>query len=386
MLPRVRARAAARCLPLVAAGLVALSGSSCILDLDGLTTPAGGAGGGGEGGSGGATTAGGTGGAPGGSGGGGTGGAGCSLLDCCPEGEVLEIQTGSALAGLPRGLVVRDDGLYWANEEGGNLVHAPAGGAPTTPIAQALSPRDLATSGDLLAWSASDGAHLCQLPDCAATAHLAAGSASQDSVRGVALDADRLVFSDAGAAPGQGKIFSCPPADCAPLMLAENMMSAGAVRLSGSFAYWVDPGNGNQNGNLARSPKDTFAYQQLTAELNLPSGIAVDETYIYWTEKLESGRVLRCPLSAGFCQTPEEVAPAGSPYARPDDIAIRGGRIYWSTATDGRILSCPQPGCGDTPPKVHVTSRTGLSRIAIGNTCLFWTESSSGGAVLKTAR
>ena len=49
-------------------------------------------------------------------------------------------------------------------------------------------------------------------------------------------------------------------------------------------------------------------------------------------------------------------------------------------------MSCPQPGCGTAKPKVHVSGRQGLHRLAVGSSCIFWTEDGGGGAVMKIAR
>ena len=34
--------------------------------------------------------------------------------------------------------------------------------------------------------------------------------------------------------------------------------------------------------------------------------------------------------------------------------------MYWSNADTGSILSCPTPGCGAAPPRVHASGRQGL--------------------------
>ena len=352
--------------------------TSCVLDLDGLTTPGGGgtAGEGGTG-AGGQTTS---------SQGGGGGGAGCPLLECCPEGQVVTLADGPVFADLPRGLVLRGDSIVWTAFGGGDIVWMKAEGGPPEVLLEAASPRSIATASDVLAWTAADGVYTCFLPDCAVSAQLVTPALAMGSLRGVAFDGETLVFVDRGAGEGDGRARSCDLADCNPIDLQDSMIAPEDAVIADGVAFWNDVGSGNMNGTIGRSPKGAADYTQIAAARSLPTGIAVDETYVYWTEELPEGHVYRCPFAAGYCDAPEDIVPAAGPLGRPSDIQIGGGRIYWTSLDDGSIVSCPQPGCGDAMPKVHVTGRTGLSRLAVGSYCLFWTENSGGGAVLKTAR
>lgn len=385
--------------PLAAGGLLALLlatlGPGCILDFDGLagsgtggaggTTAAGGTSTGGTTGAGGTTASTGTGG---GGGAGATGGAGggCGLLDCCPAGDPIQLATGPGIADLPRGIVLGSDAVYWVNLQGGNVVRLAAAGGGVTPLATAASPRGLALSGSRLVWTAKDGVHTCTVPACA-DEHLVTASLAPDSLRAVAFDGATIAFTDRGPTVDEGRARSCAIDACSPIDLAGGLIASEGIALQGLFAVWTDQGNGNQNGVVARSPKDTVDVKQLRAGLVFPTGIAADDTYVYWTEQTPDGHVVRCPLGGSYCDNPEQVAPAADPLGRPSDIAIAGGRVYWVNADDGTILSCPQPGCGAAEkPKVHATGRQGLMRIAIGSTCLFWTENGAGGGVYKTAR
>lgn len=377
--PRARPAAAAPLVALAVATLSALLGPSCILDLEGLAGP-GTSGAGGTAGGGGQPVTGG------GAGSGGAGGAACAVLDCCPAGEPIELAHGAKIADLPRAIAVRDDGLYWVNLQGGNVVRLPSSGGPVETLAPADGPRDLALSGDTLVWTARDGVHACALPSCAASAHLVAASLAPDSLRAVAFDGATAVFTDRGAAVDDGRTRSCALAACSPLDLATGMKAPEGVVIDGGLAFWVDGGNGNMNGSVARSPAGEADLTQMAAERMFPKGVAVDDAYVYWTEEEAGGHVYRCPAAGTYCDTPEDIAPAGGPLGSPTDIQIAGGRIYWVSADDGAILSCPQPGCGADKPKVHVTGRQGLMRLAVNSTCLFWTENGAGGGVYKTPR
>ncbi|MBK8256440.1 MAG: hypothetical protein IPK82_27700 [Polyangiaceae bacterium] len=379
-LPRTRDRFFGAAWYSLAVGWV-IAGSGCIIDLNGLTTPGAGGNAGASGEGGGGTTSG-TG-AP---GGGGTGGGECTLLDCCPEGQVIEVAKGSTLAGLPRDIVVGPGGVIWVNMDGDNMVRMPASGGPAEVLVQTPSPRGLAVVDNTAVWTAQDGVHTCSLADCAGSNTLVAAVTTMGSVTAVAFDGSTVLYSDLGSGAGDGKVFSCQLGNCNPITLGSNLIDPGGVALYGLQAFWTDRGDGNDNGTVARSPKNVDNYSQVSAALNLPTHVIGNEEYVYWTEQVPNGQVVRCPIAGGYCDSPEPLAPNGGPFNRPGDIVFGAGRVYWVNQDDGTIVSCPEQGCGADLPKVHVSGRTGLARLVIGDSCLFWTENGGGGAVFKTAR
>jgi hypothetical protein len=363
-------------------GVVALAALSttCVLDLGGL--------------SGGTTTTTGQGGAAGGSAssGGGPpdagpdGAGGCPLLDCsCAAGPTV-LAAGTTFADLPRGLAADADGVYWVDFQGGQVMRRRASGGGPEQLAAAVAPRALAVSGQTLVWTESDGVHACTLSSCAGTAHLVTPSLAPGSLRAVAFDGQTVAFTDLGMGPNQGKARACALGACTPIDLAGTLVAPEGLVQDGSLAFWIDQGNGNQNGTVQSSPTSAQAVAQIAASLDLPFGVAVDDTYVYWTQHLPAGHVYRCPRAGGYCDHPEDVAPQAGALGRPADLHLGNGRIYWTNDDDGSIRSCPQPGCGSALPTVHVTGRVGIEKLAVGSSCLFWTENGGGGAVLEVAR
>ncbi|MFT3773754.1 MAG: hypothetical protein QM820_50925 [Minicystis sp.] len=366
---------------------------ACILDLDNLTS--GGTGGGmtsssASGGAGGMTvsSSSSTGGADvdGGDAGDGDAQTGCSLLDCsCVSGPTV-IAAGAPHADSPRGIAITSDSVLWVNEQSGNVMRVGFGGTPLK-IADTSGPRAIDTVGGVVVWTAQDGLFACTLPSCGSSKHQVFGAAAAGSLRDVAFDGQTVVFSDNGSGSNSGKVLSCAIGSCSPISLNTNMVAPEGVELYGGRAFFLDQGNGNQNGNVSSAPKSSQILTQHAASLNFPTGVAVDDTYVYWTEREPSGHVRRCAYGSGYCDNPEDVAPAAGGLARPSDIRIGGGRIYWMNADDGSIMSCPQPGCGGSEmPKVHVSGRQSLQRLVVGASCVFWTEGGNGGAVLKMPR
>jgi hypothetical protein len=371
-----------------AAGVVlavaAACAPACVLDLDGLeggvsSTGHAGASSTGHGGAGTSTSS------SSGSGGGSGGSPGCALFDCSCAAAPVVVATGPTLANLPRGIALDADGLYWASSQGGNVVRFAASASAPASIVSASTPVGVAVAGSTLVWTADDGVHACALPACS-DAHRLAKSAAVGSVQAVAFDGQALAFTDRGAGPGEGAAYACTLAGCTPLALDDGLVAAHAVAIHAGYAFWTDEGDGNMNGSVERSPTSTKDLQQLSASLQLPAGVDADDTYAYWTEHLPGGHVYRCAIADGYCDTPEDIAPAAGGLGSPGDIHVAEGRVYWTNDDDGSIRSCPQPGCGSAMPEVHVTGRQGLERFAVGSSCLFWTEDDGGGAVLKVAR
>jgi hypothetical protein len=371
---------------LAGAGSVLLA--ACILDLDHLT--------GGSGGGGGATSSS-TSASTGGSGGSGTsawssssgsggGDAGCPLLDCtCDPGPTV-IASGAGIADIPRGIVVAGGDLIWANHGSDNLVRIAQGASAPAEVTKTTQPRGLAVAGSSLVWTADDGVYACTLPSCS-DGHEVASATAPGSLRSVAFDGQTAVWSDRGSGANTGKTLSCAITGCSPITLADNMVAPEGVAVYGTNAFWVDLGTGNQNGVVARSPKTSSQVAQIAAALNLPNAVAADDTYTYWTESVPNGHVYRCALAAGYCDNPEDVAPAAGGLGRPRDVRVGNGRVYWTNADDGTVMSCPLPGCGSAMPKVHVTGRQQIGWLAIGASCVFWAEDGGGvGAIGKVAR
>ena len=319
---------------------------------------------------------------------------GCAALDCsceapCPAGGCTPtvLATGATFADTPWGIVApKAGGLYWTNQHGNNLARIKPGGGGPEVLTSATTPGAIAVVNGVVAWAAEDGVHSCTADTCGTTDAILHPSAAPGTVQGVAFDGQTVAWSDR-VGVNAGQVLSCPIGACtSPTVLINGQIAPLGVALHGGSVFWIDQGNGNQNGNVAFGIKTGGSFTQVSAVLNLPTGLAVDATYVYWTEQLAAGRILRCPYAAGYCPSPIDAAAAAGPLGRPLDITLGGGRMYWSNADTGSILSCPTPGCGSAPPRVHATGRQGLRHVAVNATCLFWTDDTAGGSVLRVPR
>jgi hypothetical protein len=132
------------------------------------------------------------------------------------------------------------------------------------------------------------------------------------------------------------------------------------------------------------SPKGSGGALTVSASLNLPTAVVADSTYAYWTQSTPTGgTVSRCAYGPGYCMTVDDLATG---LMAPLDLALGGGRLYWTDSGDGQVLSCPSTGCGTSAPRQHAIGRAGLRHLAVGSTCVFWTDDQGGGSVSKVAR
>ncbi len=401
----------------VAAGSV-LALAACLVDLSDLSggsRDAGSAGGGGAGGlaattseasttmgiGGGATTS--TAAATssaGSAGNGGSGGdsTGCAtpVLDCsacaCPAGgcAAVPLATGSDADG-PLGIAISSDGLFWVDKPAGRIMGILAKASAPQELAGINAPTAIAAASGRLFFTAQDGLWSCVLPGCNASKKNYASPLAPGSIQGVAYDGGLVYWSDRGANVnmGDGEVWRCDPANaCAsPYLIANQQLLPKGLFLTTNDLFWIAQGNGNANGTVLRVPRTGVNPTVVTAALTSPSGLAADATYVYWTQATAVGKILRCAYGAGYCDTPQDVAPGASTLNLPIDAALAGGRIYWNDSGDGDIRSCPTPGCpAGQKPRIHATGRQGVHRIAVGSSCLFWTDDVNGGTVDKMGR
>ena len=199
-----------------------------------------------------------------------------------------------------------------------------------------------------------------------------------------------MYWADRGndANAGNGEVWSCDPASCgAPFKIADQVLYAQGLFLTSDSLFWIAQGNGQSNGSIHRSPRTGAGNLYLATALVLPNGLAADDTRVYWTQATASGAVLRCDYTQPPCMTVDNVAPKAGALDLPLDLALAGGRLYWNESDKGTISSCPLPGCGAAEdPRVHATGRQGVHRLAVGSSCLFWTDDVNGGTVDKVGR
>jgi hypothetical protein len=95
-------------------------------------------------------------------------------------------------------------------------------------------------------------------------------------------------------------------------------------------------------------PPGTIAINQ-----EAPTGIALDDTYVYWAN-LNAGTVVRCPLAGCGGANPTVLA---SDIIAPHGIDVNGSELYWLSSPEPvdagqpmmRVFSCSKQGCSGAP-------------------------------------
>jgi len=315
-------------------------------------------------------------------------GPGGDVLQCnpCPAGGCAPgtVANGASLAFGAADVAVSEDGLYWVNQEGGEVMRFPSGAIKPEALTKASAPRSIAVSAGQVFYTDDTGVWNCAASDCEATKKQIAAPAAIGTLARVAFDGSSVYWADRGASPAEGRILGCDPANCAsPKTYASAMLFPEDIVTSAGLLFWAERGDGNVNGNVVQATPGG-ATTIISSALVFPTSVAVDNDAVYYPQSQQGGTVKRC-LQNAYCNEPANVATAQSEW-KPFDVAVSGGRVYWSDASDGTIKSCPTPSCGAEAPTIHATNRSGISRIALGTTCIFWVDAADGGSVMSVGR
>lgn len=231
------------------------------------------------------------------------------------------------------------------------------------------------------------------------------GNLEDDAIVPDAADGAADAHDDATDASDAGMSI-----DAAPIPLATSLSSPWRLAIGGGYVYATSGGNVlkiamadgatqtiTQAGsiewviadatNLYFTTISGVVYKRAHAgSTNVPisnatvalqvSGLAVDATYVYWTEDTNGGTVLRVPID-GSALAGESVSPG---LVLPRGVALSGSDIYVAesagTTGTGRILKlAPSKGT----PIPLATNRAGPSRPITDGTRIFWVENQGSG-------
>jgi hypothetical protein len=184
-------------------------------------------------------------------------------------------------------------------------------------------------------------------------------------------------------APTSDGTSSNPDAACtaslasALAILATNQHSPGAIAVDSTYVYWTDidaaegvlPGTGRvMRVSKCGGPPITLA----SAGMDEAVGIALDETSIYWTvdslSNAMSGSVVRLAKDGGA-----PITLASGMFQQPSYIVVDATNAYWSnfgsSSTDGTVMKMPLEG-GDVV--TVASSQAGIDGLTEDATSLYW--------------
>jgi hypothetical protein len=164
-------------------------------------------------------------------------------------------------------------------------------------------------------------------------------------------------------------------------------ITPAAVAVDDENVYWVDVGtSGSSNGKVMQQSLSTGTTTTLAANRTMNGGmtqantwgfIALDATYVYWTEIANgdgtAGTVMRAPIGGGSLVT------MASNQKVPQGVAVNATDVYWGDASNGgqELLSLPLSDPGGSPSVVKQAGNFNPFGLAVDSSGLYWTDQSS---------
>ena len=195
--------------------------------------------------------------------------------------------------------------------------------------------------------------------------------------------------TDSGVVPSRDALVEAPTEGAAcstcPMTLyrATQGKPFSAIAVDGINVYWTDGAtlwscavsgcNGSPDVVIAGPGSDGGG---------AIAGLAADSTSVYWTDGADAGLVLKCPAAGCAGNAPTAIASAQN---APTGIAVDDSRVYWTTAD--AVKSCALGGC---PTPTILATGSPFGAIALDATNVYWPDGQAaglhGGTVLACAK
>lgn len=199
------------------------------------------------------------------------------------------------------------------------------------------------------------------------------------AVTNLAYDGDRVFFTKFN----RGEVWSVVPDDgpASARLVANNGTHQswwGRIAVDASQVYWASEHDVDgytpalwfapKDGNNAAAQGVTIPGPPGTAQ---PFGVAVDQSHLYWTDKLLLG-VFRIAL--GELTTPDAWEPFAPMQNEVGDLALSGDRVYWLAG--GEVRSMAKTG---GTVSTHGSSPNAGWTLALDATHAYWTSEPDNG-------
>jgi hypothetical protein len=280
------------------------------------------------------------------------------------------------------GIAVNASHLYWTSYHNGVIrrcsLPACAEGAQTI-VAGEVATYGMAIDTTHVYWTRQSGGmnhaiRRCRLPSCdgGAVTMVDISYTGGTGPRHIALDTNRLYWTEAY----RGDIGTCPldAVDASGAALTTGQLNAIGIARSATTLFWVRGSSGSGDGSIkwCSLPDCNGGAGTLVQNLNDPYDLAVDDSFVYWTEQT-TGSILRCTLPS--CSGGPQTLAAGQKH--PMHLVLHSGRLYWTNAGDntpntGSVVSCAAPNCESKD--VLIANVPGANGLTVGEKRVFWSD------------
>jgi hypothetical protein len=220
-----------------------------------------------------------------------------------PTGIFMALHSGGPAKALvmgehaPTSIALADGDVYWADYADANampgLIRAIDNkrGLPQTLESGVPTPTAITTDAAFVYWSALDGS-VRRVPRAGgAVERLATASGRAWDVAVAGGEVYWAVTANEAGATGFAGIMKVSAGGGTPVLVATSPWYPWWIALDDTYVYWTDAGEpGQDSGAVMRAPRAGGPATVLVVHQSSPAGIAVDDTSIYWTEEL-GGRV-----------------------------------------------------------------------------------------------
>jgi hypothetical protein len=196
-----------------------------------------------------------------------------------------------------------------------------------------------------------------------------AGGATASSTGASGGGGDASGGGGAAATTGSGGADAGAPER---VVLAKDLCDAGAVAVQGGDVFYVEKATSATDGRIMRVPLDSMSPvpSSVLSGLDHPNDLAVDPTYLFWSQGAGPGAVMHATRSELI---PTAMQP-GLPAAGA--VALDGSYLYWIVPGNGGAIQRMDKSGGSF---AYVASNLfGAKDVVVDDTYVYWTETGMG--------
>jgi hypothetical protein len=225
----------------------------------------------------------------------------------------------------PGGLAVDGTYVYYGTHSNGNIYRVPlSGGAPVPVVTKSVANQveQLILIGNELLWTTNSDQSVLKAPKAGDTATLLSGTESIPY--GIASNGTDVFWANhyqasnaIGHALVSGAKTQNPVISGTPDVNYPTYVAADAT-----YVFWANAGTTGTNGSVMRAKLDGSQPTPLAQNQYPVYGLAIDASNVYFST-INTGTVSMVPKAGGT------ITPLGSGEAFVDGVAVDGNDVYW---------------------------------------------------------